>query len=155
MDIISNLNKRLTMVEGGIWHGGEDKIKKVLSESPVKLPNDYIEFLKLISGKEKSLGISFLVDDKGHEIFIWSAEMALNKRNLDFNFPFYKDFTDCTWMLGDDLGDLIYFYGEGNEGFGIYRSEAGGLDIGDSDKIADSLTDFLVNGVGIDIAITL
>ncbi len=49
----------------------------------------------------------------------------------------------------------MYFYGEGNEGFGIYRAEAGALDIRDSDKIADSLTEFLVNGIGIDIAITL
>lgn len=62
---------------------------------------------------------------------------------------------NCTWMIGDDVGDLIYFYGEGNGGFGIYRAEAGALDINDSDKIADSLTEFLVEGVGIDVAITL
>jgi len=43
MDIISNLNERLTIVKGGVCRGGEDKIKEVLSESPVKLPDDYIE----------------------------------------------------------------------------------------------------------------
>jgi len=154
MDIISNLNERLTIVKDRVCHGGEDKIKKVLIESPVKLPDDYIELLRIISGDENS-GISFQVDDGGLEIFIWSAKLALEKRNREFNYPFYKKFMSCTWMLGDDVGDLIYFYGEGNEGFGIYRGEAGGLDYNDADKIADSLTEFLVNGVGIDIATSL
>jgi len=61
----------------------------------------------------------------------------------------------CAWLIGDDVGDLMYFYGEGDEGFGIYKAEAGALDISDSSKIADSLTDLLVNGVGLDILFTL
>jgi len=154
MDIISNLNERLTIVEGGVCHGGEGKIKKVLSESPVKLPDDYIEFLRIISGDE-NLGIGFEVDADGSEIYIWSAEFALKKKSEDFSHPIYKDFMECSWLLGDDLGGLVYFYGEGNEGFGLYRGSAGGLDYNYADKIADSLTDFLVNGIGIDIAISL
>ena len=154
MKIIKNINERLTYGEGDFCYGGDEKIKKVLSESPVKLPDDYIEFLRSISG-DKNVGIGFQVDKGGAMIFIWSAEVALEKRNREFNYSFNKDFMNCTWMIGDDVGDLIYFYGEGNGGFGIYRAEAGALDINDSDKIADSLTEFLVEGVGIDVAITL
>jgi len=154
MNIISNLNERLTIVEGGVCHGGEDKVQKVLSQSPVKLPDDYIEFLKIISGDE-NLGIGFEVDGDGAEIYIWSAELSLQNMNLEFNQPFNKDFLSCSWLIGDDLGGLVYFYGIGKEGFGLYRVSAGGLSYNYAKKIADSLTDFLVDGVGIDVAITL
>ena len=57
-------------------------------------------------------------------------------------------------MIGNDLGDFVYYYAKGNEGFGLYRDEGGSLCIERAEKIADSLTDFLVKGVGIDVAIT-
>lgn len=57
-------------------------------------------------------------------------------------------------MIGDDLGDFVYYYAEGKQGFGLYRDEAGILYIEKADKIADSLTDLLINGVEIDVAIT-
>ena len=154
MDVISNLNERLTISDHGVCHGGEEYIKKVVEQSPVKLPDDYIEFLRTISGGE-NIGIAFEVEDEGMDIFIWSAQVALEKRNRDFNYPFNKDFMECSWMVGDDLGGLVFFYGEGKDGFGLYRGSAGGLDYNYADKIADSLTDFLVDGVGIDVAITL
>lgn len=153
MDIISSLNERLTIVEHGICHGGEGEVQKVLNQSPVKLPDDYIEFLRIISG-EKNLGVGFEVDHGGKEIYIWSAGLSLEKR-LEFDEPTYKEFQDCSWLIGDDLGGLVYFYGVGNEGFGLYRGSAGALDYKFAKKIANSLTDFLVDGVGIDIAITL
>ena len=43
--------------------------------------------------------------------------------------------------------------GEGKEGFGLYVADAGALSLDDADKIADSLTDLLVHGVGIDTAV--
>ena len=58
-------------------------------------------------------------------------------------------------VLVDRMDGLVYFYGEGKQGFGLYRGSAGGLDYNYAAKIADSLTDFLVNGTGIDTAITL
>lgn len=154
MDIMTNLNERLTIVTGGVCHGGEDYINKILSRSPIKLPDDYINFLKTISG-DKNIGIAFQVDCKGREIFIWGAEFGYDRITTEFNFPIYNDFMKCAWLIGDDVGDLMYFYGEGDEGLGIYKAEAGALDISDSSKIADSLTDLLVNGVGLDILFTL
>ena len=154
MDIIANINQRLSFDRDRVCYGGEDKIKKVLNESPVKLPNDYIEFLRTISGGE-NVGVTFEVEEEGLDIYIWSAEVALEKRNREFNYPFNKKFLECSWLVGDDLGDLVYFYGEGNEGFGLYRGSVGGLDYNYADKIANSLTEFLVNGVGIDIATSL
>lgn len=156
MDILKNLNNRLTIVEGAACYGGEENIKKVVSESPIRLPEDYIEFLKCISGGD-GVGISFLVDETRKEIGIWNAWMTMEKRE-EFYAPFLPstdEFLESVWLIGDDLGDLVYFYGEGKDGFGLYRVEAGSLCFEDADKIADTLTDFLVKGVGIDVAVTL
>ena len=63
---------------------------------------------------------------------------------------------DFTLTIGGDVGDLVYCYGKGKDGVGIYRTEEGSLCLDEmADKIADTLTDFLVKGVGIDTALTL
>ncbi|WP_027643897.1 SMI1/KNR4 family protein [Enterocloster clostridioformis] len=157
MDILNNLNERLSFDEKDVHAGGEDKIKMVLNKAPFNLPKDYIEFLETISGDEND-GISFFTDmeNGGYgEIVIWAAEGALRTNLEDLNFPIYKKFLEEAWVIGNDLGDIVYFYGVGNAGFGIYRSGAGSLGFDVAEKIADSLTAFLVGGVGIDIAITL
>jgi len=153
MDIIGNVNKRLTFDESEICAGGENDIEEVTRVSPVPLPKDYIGFLKQISG-EDSLGPEFQVDDSGQSIWIWSAGMALEKRQ-EFDLPFNREFIGRAWMFGNDLGDLVYFFGEGKDGFGLYRTSADSLGFDWAEKISDTLTDFLVNGVGIDIATTL
>lgn len=71
----------------------------------------------------------------------------------EYAAPIYDDIIDKIWMVGDDLGDLLYFYGERKEGFGLYVADAGVLLLDDADKIADSLTDLLVHEVGIDTAV--
>lgn len=154
MDILNNLNHRLSICEGAVCYGGEENIKKVVSKSPIQLPEDYIEFLKCISGGD-NLGIAFLVDNDGCEISIWSAGFALVKLEEFYFAPILADFFEHAWLVGDDLGDLVYFYGEGKDGFGLYRVGAGSLGFEYAEKIADTLTDFLVNGIGIDVAITL
>lgn len=153
MNIIKNINKRLTYDKSEICAGGEKDIEEIMRVSPISLPEDYIEFLKQISG-EGSYGPEFEVDGDGPSIWIWSAEMALEKLE-EFDLPSDDEFISKVWMFGNDLGDLVYFFGEGKDGFGLYRTEDGTLDIESAEKIADTLTDFLVNGVGIDVATTL
>ena len=160
MDILKNLNHRL-MVDSdsvGVVPGGDEDIKKVIEQSPIQLPEDYLNFLHTISGNEGS-GISFLVDqdvdpDSTLSIFIFSASYSFEVLK-EFLYPIPDDeFFKNAWMIGDDLGDFVYYYAKGNEGFGLYRDEGGSLCIERAEKIADSLTDFLVKGVGIDVAIT-
>ena len=152
MDILKNLNHRLTITEGTACYGGEEDIKELMEKSPIQLPEDYIEFLKSISGGD-DVGVSFQVDDTGHEINIWNAGFAMEKLE-EFYAPFLDDFLKNVWFIGDDLGDLVYCYGKGKEGFGLYCFDAGALGYFEhADKIADTLTDFLVKGVGIDVAV--
>jgi len=153
MNIIENINKRLIFDESEICAGGENDIEEIMRVSPIPLPKDYIEFLKQVSG-EDSYGPEFEIDGGGLSIWIWSAKMALEKRK-EFDWPFNQKFISKAWIFGNDLGDLVYFFAEGKEGFGLYRTSAGTLGLEWADKISDTLTDFLVNGVGIDIATTL
>ena len=56
-------------------------------------------------------------------IFIWSASYSLDKLDeLSEAIP-DDEFFDNAWMIGDDLGDFVYYYAKGNEGFGLYRDE--------------------------------
>jgi hypothetical protein len=56
-----------------------------------------------------------------------------------------------SFVIGTDLGDFIFFYGEGNEGFGLYIADEGNLSYDMAKKLSNSLTDFLVKGEGLDI----
>lgn len=150
MNILKNINKKLVFAEDEIFAGGENDIEEVIRLSPVALPEDYIEFLKQISG-EDSYGPEFEVEDEGVSIWIWSANMALEKLE-ELNQPINHEFLNNAWLFGNDLGDLVYFFGTGKDGFGLYRTSEGCLDIENAVKISDTLTEFLVNGVGIDIA---
>ncbi|MDE6641170.1 MAG: SMI1/KNR4 family protein [Acetatifactor sp.] len=160
MNILENLNGRIQILDEKPNYGGEDAVKQVVETSPIQLPEDYIEFLKLISGQtsdgEENLGPEFEVEAGDHTLSLWifSAQHALEKYReykID-SAPFYDDIIDQIWLIGNDLGDLLYFYGNGKDGFGLYVAEDGSLCFEDADKIADTLTDFLVKGVGIDTA---
>lgn len=153
MNIIENINERLDFDKDEICAGGEKEIEEIIRISPIPLPEDYIDFLEQISG-EDSFGPEFIVDDDDASIWIWSAKMALEKSE-EFHQPYNQEFLQNAWLFGNDLGDLVYFFGTGKDGFGLYCTSAGGLSIQTAEKISDTLTDFLVNGVGIEIATTL
>ncbi len=157
MDILRNLSHRLSYDEADLCPGGEEDIEKVIAQSPVPLPEDYLALLKEISG-EGSWGIEFGLKNGDENstlcISIYSAYGALEKCG-DWEFfgeRANKEFFSKVWVFGDDLGDLIYFFGEGQEGFGLYVTEDGVCDLKSSHKLADTLTDLLVHGVGIDAA---
>lgn len=155
MNIIENINERLSFDMEDVGYGGEQEVQQVLDTSPIKLPGDYIEFLKSISGAQAN-GVEFLVKDEGTlSIWIWDAKMALQQyEDYKSSYPMYAPIIDKIWVVGSDVGDLVFFYAEGKDGFGLYRAEGGSLGFA-ADKIADTLTDLLVHGVGIDVAMLL
>ncbi|MDE6675835.1 MAG: SMI1/KNR4 family protein, partial [Acetatifactor sp.] len=87
MNIIENINPKLVFDKDEICAGGENDIEEIIRVSPVPLPQDYIDFLKQISG-EGSYGPEFEVKDEGRlSIWIWSAQMALEKLE-EFSQPY-------------------------------------------------------------------
>lgn len=159
MNILENLNERLLLIDGNPCYGGEDIVRQVIETSPISLPEDYTEFLKEFSGEE-NFGVEIKViipdnEDSTLSLGFYSAQTALDKYKeyKEYSAPLYDDIIDKIWLVGDDVGDLLYFYGEGKDGFGLYVADAGALSLEDADKIADTLTDLLVKGIGINTAI--
>jgi len=60
------------------------------------------------------------------------------------------DITGDVIPIGSDLGELLYLYGTGNEGVGLYLAFDGDLDKNEYVKLADSISDFFCKGIGID-----
>lgn len=144
---ISLENARLCADLSRYWATGDNEV--------VFWKRKEIEILEAYYGEgQKKLGMVFSVDSGGNVINIWSAQMSLMKRE-EFNDDVIQDFMEKVWLIGDDLGDLVYFYGNGKDGHGIYRTSAGDMSFEYAQKIADSLTGFLSGGIGIDAAVTL
>lgn len=160
MNLLEHLNERIQIVDGESCCGGEDMVKKVMETSPLPLPEDYIQFLRSISGPmsddSENSGLEFEVKAGEYPLSLWmfSAQQALQTYTeyKVYSAPLYDNIIDQIWLIGNDLGDLLYFYGTGKDGFGLYVAEDGALDMENADKFADTLTDFLVNGAGIDTA---
>jgi len=53
-------------------------------------------------------------------------------------------------IIGDDMGDSLFLYGEANEGLGLYLADAGAFHKDDYIKLADSISDFFCKGIGIE-----
>ena len=155
VSIIENISKQLVFNNIEVCPGGEETIKKIFERTPIQLPADYYEFLSCISGTGNIGSIEFEIESDDEDIgnipiCLWSANRALSMQN-EFAHSMKENFISKVWFIGDDLGDMVYFYGYGNDGFGVYFVDAGSLGFEYAYKIADTLTDFLVNGAGIDV----
>lgn len=157
MDILKHLNEKIQIIHGTPCYDGEDIVRQIVETSPILLPEDYIEFLKTISGKidgkKENVGLKFGIKQKDniYPFQIYSAQQALKMRSVyeEIYGPNVNGIIDQIWLIGNDLGDLHYFYGEGEGGFGLYVAEDSAIYFENADKVADTLTDFLVRGIGI------
>lgn len=159
---MEHLNDKIQIISRTPCYGEDDIVKQIVETFPVSLPEDYIDFLKTISGKtdNENVGLVFgiKIKDNIHPMQIYSAQQALKLRpeyEEIYSFPDSNGIIDQIWLIGNDLGYLHYFYGKGKEGFGLYVAEDSAIYFENAYKIADTLTDFLVNGVGFNTAFTL
>ncbi len=144
--MINRLNERFSIVEKESIKSGKVGISEVCAKSPFKLPDDYISFLECISGEN---GSGFYLEADGwFPLVLYSAEEALSKMQD------YDLYADDVWIIGDDMGDAAYLYKKDERGTAIYyEDDLGALGAPDNElkKVADTLTDFLINGIGIDV----
>lgn len=148
MDIIQNLNKRLKLSDETIGYrkATDEDIKKLKTYAKIELPDDYIEFLRQIMGVGCN-GLGFIIDDS-IEFEFWPVDQILYQRT---DFPFLEEKLPNGLIIGTDLGDNFLFYGQREEGIALYYVEDGCIGYEYATKIADSLVEFMVNGVGIDL----
>jgi hypothetical protein len=117
----------------------KEDIHKLEMFSPLVLPSDYIEFVYFSAETE------ILVDGKKC-IRIWSPIRCI-ELNIEYCI---QEFIPGSLIIGDDEGGNAFFYADGKEGFGLYKTGFGDLDIEDAVKIAPSLRDLLVHDIGIE-----
>lgn len=120
-----------------------DDIAKVIEFARMPLPDMLLEIFKT--------GVSYGIETTERNIVI----QLLNIYDImddDIYYPYFIKQMKKGIIFGNDLGDDLYFYGEGKDGIGIYV--VGGT-VGDyynhAIKLADSFEDFFVEGIGVDI----
>ena len=107
-------------------------IQNVNNLSPIVLPSDYLEFIENVGSisliYEDALIISFWDVEKIKDWSITSKFSANVPKGIG---------------IGDDLGDMLYYYGEGKDGVGYYVVEKGSEDyLSKAFKFSNSLYEF-------------
>ena len=87
MKILENLHERLELIDGNPIYGGEETVKQVAECSPIPLPEDYIEFLREISGdtSEENVGVEIRLivpDDEDSTLSMAFIRLRMPWRNI-------------------------------------------------------------------------
>ena len=117
----------------------EEEIKALHEFSTIDIPSDYVEIIQLASD------IEFNISDQMY-IRIWGASVCI-EMNEAYDVQKYLP---NSLAIGDDEGGGALIYLQGKDGFGIYYNRFADLDIKEAVKIAPSLTELLINNVGVD-----
>lgn len=139
MSIISRLCDRFKIIYSEETFSPEsiDLLKKF---SLIEVPQDYLDIIK-----EKA-EIEMHMDDKSY-LCVWGPDRCIENNELYC----IQKYIPKSLAIGGDGGSAILIYMFGEEGFGLYLNWVNDLDIDESIKIASSLKEFLIDGVGIDI----
>ncbi len=149
MEFLEIINKRFESIYDGeemqIVNITSYNIAKVIEFSNIALPDMLLDILK----KGISYGIETLERNK--------VIQFLNVYDIlddDIYYPHFIKQIKKGIIFGNDLGDGLYFYGEGKDGIGIYT--VGGT-VGDyynnAIKLAVTFEDFFIKGIGIDVLV--
>ncbi|MGD6875806.1 SMI1/KNR4 family protein [Bacillus infantis] len=139
MNILENISSEYT-IDAKQAASKEEEIKELLEFSKISVPEEYIRLIRLASDIELNV-------DSEMYIRIWGASGC-----IEMNEAYeVQKYLPNSLAIGDDEGGGALIYLEGNDGFGVYYNRFADLDIDEAVKIAPSLTDLLVNNVGINI----
>lgn len=117
----------------------EEEIKALHEFSTIDIPSDYVEIIQLASDIEFNISYQMYIR-------IWGASVCI-EMNEAYDVQKYLP---NSLAIGDDEGGGALIYLQGKDGFGIYYNRFADLDIKEAVKIAPSLTELLINNVGVD-----
>jgi len=138
MSILENLNENIN-VKVADKASSELIIKEMLTKTPIKLPDEFIEIIREKSEIEISIN--------GDKILrIWGASGCI-EMNDAYNIQKYLPFS---WAIGDDEGGYAIVYAKDEDGIGVYALSFSDLDDNEKIFISPSLSDFLTKGIGVD-----
>lgn len=116
------------------------EIEKLVKFSNINIPEDFLEVIRELTDVEINV-------DGEKYIRIWGAD-----RCIDMNEAYsIQDNIPNSLAIADDEGGNALIYTTGDQGFGIYVIAFNDLDIDELQYVAGSLSDLLINNVGIDI----
>jgi len=116
----------------------EEEIKALQDFSTIDVPTEFIEIIQLASD------IEINVSDQMY-IRIWGASGCI-EMNKAYEVQKYLP---NSIGIADDEGGGALIYLQDKDGFGVYYTRFADLDIEEAVKIAPSLTELLVNNVGV------
>ena len=115
----------------------QQEIQKVVDMSPTELPTEYVSFLR-------EIGRAILSED-GYDVTMnfWDTPQIEEWLRVS---PQFVETMPAGIPIGDDLGDILYYYGNGNGSLGYYAVEKGsGNFYEDAYKFSNSLVEFLTS----------
>jgi len=137
MNILDNISSMYT-IDAKKSPSKEEEIKALQDFSTIDVPTEFIEIIQLASD------IEINVSDQMY-IRIWGASGC-----IEMNEAYeVQKYLPNSIAIGDDEGGDALIYLQGKDGFGIYYTRFADFDIEEAVKIAPSLTELLVNNVGV------
>lgn len=138
MDIIDNLNAGFR-IDAYQAPSTEAEIAELIKLSAVPVPEDYLDVIRKINCPE-------ILITKIQYIRIWGAERAVEMNDA---YEIQK-YIPVSLAIGDDEGGSVLILMDGARGFGLYTAGFGDLDLESAVFIAPTLSDLLINGIGVD-----
>lgn len=139
--MLNELNPSLR-VESKNLGSSPESILQLIEISDIVVP---LEYTTLIS---EATDIEISVKGEMY-IRLWGAESCI-ELNEAYKVQYY---IPNSLAIGDNEGGSALIYCTGNEGFGLYITGFGDLDLTDAEFIAPSLKDLLVKGSGVETLI--
>lgn len=158
MQILGNLHEKIKIYEPYMKNYNEDYpdlkesiIEELKNCTKCNVPDDYIVFLKELNKINNGESIEVVIGD-GHSPWAFDSCEDVVWCTRDFQENNLLG-SDDILPIGGDMGDDTLFYGNGKEGFGIYLSGTAFMNFEDgyARKVANSITEILVDGVGMHI----
>ncbi|MGG3193069.1 SMI1/KNR4 family protein [Priestia aryabhattai] len=137
MNILDNISSMYT-IDAKKFPSKEEEIKALQDFSTIDVPTEFIEIIQLASD------IEINVSDQMY-IRIWGASGC-----IEMNEAYeVQKYLPNSIGIADDEGGGALIYLQDKDGFGVYYTRFADLDIEEAVKIAPSLTELLVNNVGV------
>lgn len=117
----------------------EKEWEKIEKNSPIPLPDDYKELFSVFGGGSiEDMREDYLIAPL-LSFYLWE-----DMQDFDDTMEFWEE---CPKMIpfGDECGDMVYLYGEGNDGLGIYICDHGAIYMEDMEKVATTFTEMFTD----------
>lgn len=142
MSIIKKISSKYN-VYGKDIASSEEMIEKIARYSTILIPDDYIKLLK------EATDIQISIEDF-KDIMIWGVD-----RCIEMNDAYeIQQYIPKSLAIGDDGYGNALIYATGERGFGLYVIAFNDLEIDELQYVAGSLSDLLINNVGIDVILS-